>query len=243
MDCHSRLRGILTQGSNLGLWHCRQILYHCAVWGSLSSRSSHLPNHGDTALWGLQDRCNVWTRAPGTSFSPGNAGSQSSLLSGSPLTPLSTSSCPPAWFCSLGSLCLSRRLLQDIPYLNSSAFFPLGLQTVILHGFDTQVPTQDYCVPVSITFLCLSFLYLAVIVEHLVMLILPLRRVCAVRGWTFTLGFPIRPWTNILIRDKIFKHGWMIPPVTQNRKGGKFPKTLCVYWYFFPVFFFFKPHH
>ena len=29
VGCHSLLQGIfLTQGSNLGLWHCRRILYH-----------------------------------------------------------------------------------------------------------------------------------------------------------------------------------------------------------------------
>ena len=32
---HSLLQGLfLTQGSNLGLLHCRQILYHVSHWGS-----------------------------------------------------------------------------------------------------------------------------------------------------------------------------------------------------------------
>ena len=35
MDCHSLLQGIfLTQGSNLGLLYCRQILYHLSYSGS-----------------------------------------------------------------------------------------------------------------------------------------------------------------------------------------------------------------
>ena len=35
MDCHSLLQGIiLTQGLNLGLLHCRQILYHLSHQGS-----------------------------------------------------------------------------------------------------------------------------------------------------------------------------------------------------------------
>ena len=91
--------------------------------------------------------------------------------------------------------------------LNGSGFcfFPSGLADCHPSWSRYSSPNSDCCVPVSIT--SLSFLYLAVIVDHLVMLILPLKRVCAVRGWTFTLGFPIRPWTNTLIRDKIFKHG------------------------------------
>ena len=50
MDCHSLLQGIfLTQGSNLSLLHCRQILYHLRHQGSLASRQiqgsmvKHLP--------------------------------------------------------------------------------------------------------------------------------------------------------------------------------------------------------
>ena len=35
VDCHALLQGIfLTQGSNLGLPHCRQILYHLSFKGS-----------------------------------------------------------------------------------------------------------------------------------------------------------------------------------------------------------------
>ena len=35
VDCHSLLQGIFpTQGSNLGLLHCRQILYHLSHLGS-----------------------------------------------------------------------------------------------------------------------------------------------------------------------------------------------------------------
>ena len=35
---HSLLQGIfLTQGSNLGLLHCRQILHHCATWEVLNN--------------------------------------------------------------------------------------------------------------------------------------------------------------------------------------------------------------
>ena len=38
MGCHSLLQGIvLTQGSNLGLLHCRQILYHLSHQGSQKS--------------------------------------------------------------------------------------------------------------------------------------------------------------------------------------------------------------
>ena len=37
VDCHSLLQGIfLTQGLNLGLLHCRQILYQLSYEGSLS---------------------------------------------------------------------------------------------------------------------------------------------------------------------------------------------------------------
>ena len=36
MGCHFLLQGIfLTQRSNLGLLHCRQILYHWAIWEAL----------------------------------------------------------------------------------------------------------------------------------------------------------------------------------------------------------------
>ena len=35
VGCHFLLQGIfLTQGSNPGLLHCRQILYHLSYWGS-----------------------------------------------------------------------------------------------------------------------------------------------------------------------------------------------------------------
>ena len=33
LSLHRLLQGIfLTQELNLGLWHCRQILYHCTLW-------------------------------------------------------------------------------------------------------------------------------------------------------------------------------------------------------------------
>ena len=40
MGCHFLLQGIfLTQGSNLGFLHCRQILYHLSHQGSVAVRS------------------------------------------------------------------------------------------------------------------------------------------------------------------------------------------------------------
>ena len=43
VGCHVLLQRIfLTQGSNLGLPHCRQMLYHLSHQGSLAPRSKHL---------------------------------------------------------------------------------------------------------------------------------------------------------------------------------------------------------
>ena len=43
LDCHSLLQGIfLTQGSNLGLLHYRQILYHLSHQGSPSYRTGKI---------------------------------------------------------------------------------------------------------------------------------------------------------------------------------------------------------
>ena len=42
VDCLSLLQGIfLTQGSNLGLWHCRQNLYHLSHRGSPQDKHQH----------------------------------------------------------------------------------------------------------------------------------------------------------------------------------------------------------
>ena len=44
VGCHCLLQGIfLTQGSNLGLLHCRQILYHLSYQGSKSRSFSGIP--------------------------------------------------------------------------------------------------------------------------------------------------------------------------------------------------------
>ena len=50
VGCHSLLLGIfLTQGSNLGLLHCRQILYSLSHWGSpYFSVKSYISNPGST---------------------------------------------------------------------------------------------------------------------------------------------------------------------------------------------------
>ena len=43
VGCHSLLQGIFpTQGSNLGLLHCRQILYHLSHQGNLVLSSVQL---------------------------------------------------------------------------------------------------------------------------------------------------------------------------------------------------------
>ena len=40
VSCHSLLQGLfLTQGSNLSLLHCRQVLYHLSHWGNPSDLS------------------------------------------------------------------------------------------------------------------------------------------------------------------------------------------------------------
>jgi len=42
MGCHFLLQGIFgTQGSNLGLLHSRQFIYHCAVWEAMVLTESH----------------------------------------------------------------------------------------------------------------------------------------------------------------------------------------------------------
>ena len=50
MDCHSLLQRIfLTQVSNPGLLHCRQIFYHLSYWGSLSDHNRFPPYKGFTS--------------------------------------------------------------------------------------------------------------------------------------------------------------------------------------------------
>ena len=52
VGCHFLLQGLfLTQGSNLGLWHCRQILYHLNHKGSPRIHSLGAGN-GDLCLEG-----------------------------------------------------------------------------------------------------------------------------------------------------------------------------------------------
>ena len=52
MGCHSLLQGIfLTQGSNLGLLHCRQILYHLA--SLVAQIVNHLPTMWETWVHSL----------------------------------------------------------------------------------------------------------------------------------------------------------------------------------------------
>ena len=54
MGCHFLLQGIfLTQGSNLGLLHCRQTLYHLSHWGIpyIPLQYSCLENPMDRGAW------------------------------------------------------------------------------------------------------------------------------------------------------------------------------------------------
>ena len=54
MNCHSFLQGIfLTQGSNPGLQHCRQILYHLSYQGSPTHAMGRLNVEDDEG--GLKD--------------------------------------------------------------------------------------------------------------------------------------------------------------------------------------------
>ena len=51
VEYHSLLQGIIpTQGSNLGLQHCRRILYHLSGLGSLGLVEGQSPNMGEGCL-------------------------------------------------------------------------------------------------------------------------------------------------------------------------------------------------
>ena len=61
MGCHFRLQGIfLTQGSNPGLLHCRQILYHLSYQGSTQLMLGHFQlDHGENEQIELYHRKNL----------------------------------------------------------------------------------------------------------------------------------------------------------------------------------------
>ena len=59
VGCHSLLQGIfLTQGSNLGLLHCRQTVYHQSHQGSYIYYPSHLQIRSMSAAWLRWAFCN-----------------------------------------------------------------------------------------------------------------------------------------------------------------------------------------
>ena len=63
MGCHSLLQGIfLTQGSNLGLLHCRQILYCLNHQGYLNHFAVYLKHHKSTILQFLKKTLKIKRR-------------------------------------------------------------------------------------------------------------------------------------------------------------------------------------
>ena len=77
MGCHCLLQGIfLTQGSNLGLLHCRQILYHLSHQGSPSVQFSSVQLLSHVRIF-----VTPWTAARHASLSITNSWSLLKLIS------------------------------------------------------------------------------------------------------------------------------------------------------------------
>ena len=66
MGCHSLLQGILTQGSNPGLLHCRQIGYHLSYLSPRELETDQAGSHGPGSRFrGHMVRPRPWLPIPG----------------------------------------------------------------------------------------------------------------------------------------------------------------------------------